>query len=142
MCTKEQVKEALTEILYDHDEDGMSIVGREVNAHITNKGNQIVTKLTIRFGLAIVGTFLTAAAAWYALYYQVQENTKSIEINKVSINEGGRFTQEDADARQADYFRQILELKQADIELKKSMAEDNSILRSDIKDLRNLILSR
>ena len=135
MCTKEQVKEAVLEVLYDYDEDGESIVGKEVNAHITNKGNQIVAKLTFRFGIALLMTLLTALGIWYSLYYQVQQNTKSINDNQIAINEGGRFTQEEADQRQAEYQRQILEIKQTQVEA-------TAQVRSDIKELRSIILSR
>lgn len=142
MCTKDQVKEALTEILYDHNEDGESIVGQEVNRHITNKGNQIVTKLTIRFGIAFISMLLTAAGAYYALINRVDAVELVTVKNAAEIDKGDRYTREDALARDAEIQRQILDLKAADSQLRSDQIEATNVVRSDIRELRGLILAQ
>lgn len=142
MCTKDQVKEALIEILYDHNEDGESIVGQEVNRHITNKGNQIITKLTLRFGVAFISMLITAAGAYYALIHRVDAVELVTVKNASEIEKGGRWTREDQAARDAEIQRQILDLKAADAQLREDQIEATNIIRSDIRELRGLILAQ
>lgn len=138
MCTKAEVKEVLLDVLDDVDEEGVSIIGH----HMDRKAKEIVGTLTMRFGVALIGMVLTAAGTWYATVHRIDLLEEVTVRNAAEIEKGGRYTKEDAATRDEEVQRQILELKEADAQLRADQIEATNAVRSDIRELRGLILAQ
>lgn len=96
MCTQDetyqQAVHAVEDVLFKEDSSGTSRLGKEMNKHFYN---------TIGKWLIGGGFFILIGLA--GAYYQIQYNTDLIE-------EGGRYTQEEADRDNINFQRQIDEM--------------------------------
>ena len=90
MCNKEETKQAIREVLHEPNGEGETMIAQEINEHFDLKANQIVTRLTVRFGISLVAVTIGATGMWFGLENKVANNTEN-------ITEGGRFTQEEHD---------------------------------------------
>ena len=81
MCTKENVREIL------HEE-------------MTNLVSDFITK----FWYIITGIIIASAAAWYSLYYQVQQIENDVANADINV-------QRQIDTLRADYIRDMQEIK-------------------------------
>jgi len=89
MCNKEETKQAVHEVIFETNEDGETYIGREVNRHVDHKATEIVSQLTLRFGIPFIALVFASAGAWYTLRADVADNTEALQ-------EGGRYTENDA----------------------------------------------
>ena len=135
MASEEEIKKIIHEVLNDQDEQGMTIIGREINRHVDLKANQIVSQLTYRFAIPFIALVIAGSGAWYTLQRDVAETSAKLQ-------EGGRYTQEEHN----DYASQVdekLTKQQAEINEQQSqfnkLAED---MRKDIRDILNLLYTR
>lgn len=87
---KTQAKDAVREVLEERDDDGRTIIEREVETAVDDAGDHIVARLTKRFVLPAIGLTVAIVGLYYALYYQVHGNS-------VALDQGGRYTQEEHD---------------------------------------------
>lgn len=90
MCTKNEVVEAVHEVLFEQTEDGETYIGREIKRTLDKKADAIVGKLTMRFLLPFIVAVFSFGGAWYSL----QHDVSSIQSK---MAEGGRYTQEEHD---------------------------------------------
>lgn len=142
MCTKQEIREALEDVLNDPDDHGETFLGREIGTYITTKGNDIITKLTLRFTVALISLTLAAAGTYYTLVNRVLALEITTVDNALEIDKGGRYTREDALIKDSEIQRQILDLKESDSQLRLDQIEATNNVRSDIRELRGLILSQ
>jgi hypothetical protein len=136
MCTKQEVKEAVEEVLFDKDTNGDDLISRSVHAHITNKGNQIIASLTTRFIWAVLGLILSSAAVWYSLYYQVQRHEQLLggTANYITREQQEMYAR-DIDRRLAEQNEKILQLRE---DFNTSIRE----LKGGIGRIENILLSQ
>ena len=100
MCTKEEAKDAVHEVLFDRSENGETVIGREVNRHIDVKAKSIIFHVTVRVAIPLLMAVLAGSAAWYTLRSEVEQNTQTLQETQI-------WTFEDHD-RYADTQRQRL----------------------------------
>lgn len=79
MCSKQQVKEAVNEVLHETVEDGSTYIGREVSRYMDRKATQIISTLTLRFAIPAVGFVVAMAGAWFSLSNRVETNTEHLQ---------------------------------------------------------------
>lgn len=135
MASKEEVRAIIHEVLNDQDEQGMTIIGREINRHVDLKANQIVSKLTYRFAIPFIALVIAGTGAWYTLQRDVADTAKLLE-------QDGRYTQKQHEVYSAsvaqELARQQEQINQQQIQFNK-LAED---MRKDIRDILNLLYTR
>lgn len=68
----------------------------ELRNAVTEELIEEAGKFFLKYQRYIIATVLIGAGAWYSLYYQVQRNSEFIE-------DGGRYTQEEADRDNAAF---------------------------------------
>lgn len=93
MCSKEetykQSAKAVEDVLFQKDETGQTRFGREIDTH-----------LNTRVGKWLFSGGFIAIIFLAGLYYRIEQNTNLIQ-------EGGRYTQEEADVDNANFQRQL-----------------------------------
>lgn len=97
MCSQAEVRVAIKDVLNEVDREGETIIGHEINL----KADRIISKLTVRFGIAFISLVISMLGAWYSQSSQVEKNTEAIQRNSTAMNEGGRYTQEERDVDKA-----------------------------------------
>jgi hypothetical protein len=127
MCSKEEAKQAavaaINETLFKRDPDtGETRLHKEVDNHIEDYINKMVTKLTFRFGLSLMIVTAMATIAWMTLSFKVDGHDQR-------LNEGDRYTQEEHDA-----YAQYVETRFEDID------GDLKEIKQDVKDIRNAVV--
>lgn len=113
-CTKEELHnevETAVEHVFDEKFDSRLEAGLKL----------ILGKITFRMGVSVVVVISTVAIAWANLNNRVDNNDDA-------INEGGRFTQEEADVYREEVDRRFQQLEKALDEMKQ-----------DVKYIRNNI---
>jgi hypothetical protein len=136
MCTKQDVKEAVEEVLFDKDTNGEDLIARSVHAHITNKGNQIIASITTRFLWALIALVLSSAAVWYSLYYQVQRHESMLGGTSNYI------TREMQDAYARDIERRLAEQNERIVQLREDFNTSIRELKGGIGRIENILLSQ
>lgn len=121
MCDYTDTKKAVKEVLLEENEHGQSFIGAEVNRHVDIKAKQIVFSLTMRFAIPLIAVAVTGTGMWYSLRSDVNGNTKS-------LNEGGRFTQEEQNVYAKEVDRRFEELNK-DID---DIKEDTEAIRKAV----------
>ena len=99
MCTKEEVREVVMEVLSSKDMDGKSFISK----HIDDRAAEIIRTITWRAGYTLIGLIFTAFASWYALYYKVERHEELLQVNSTYFTK----TEQEAYAREVD--RRFLE---------------------------------
>lgn len=125
-----ELKQAIEAIFSSVDENGDSYLGK----HMDFKAKEIVGSLTLRFGIAFIALILTGAGLYYHLYYQVQNNTES--INKSDI-----YTKSEADAKDAEVQRQFQEQNEKIVQLRSDMSLSVTTIQSDIRQIRDYLIT-
>lgn len=99
MCSKDQTKEAIREVLHEDNGDGTTFIGKEINQHIDRRSNTIISSLTLRFAAGAIILVATATAAWIN-----QQNRISLLEEKYSNDVDRRFMdiKEDIDEIKGD----------------------------------------
>ena len=132
MCTQEEVKNVVEEILHDPNDDGETVIGREVNRHLDAKAKDIVYRLTLRFAVPFVGLVFIGAGAWYTLQGSVARHTKLLE-------EGDRWTQEEQDRYMDTVSEQMAKQSNEISALRTDYDELAKELRTDLKSVLNIL---
>lgn len=135
-CTKDEVKKAVEEALLEKDDNGEDLIARSVHAHITNKGNQIIATLTIRFLFALIGLVLASAAIWYSLYYQVQRHEAQLSGTANYVTKD----QQEVYAREID--RRIAEQNEKIVQLREDFNSSVRDLKTGINRIENILLNQ
>jgi hypothetical protein len=123
MCiSEEKIKEIIQEMLFNPKDDGESRLSVEINKHFDQKLDKVVSKLTMRFGIALTGFVFLAGGAWYTHSSQIAQNTEKIQ-------EGGRYTQEEHNAYAIYVESRFLNI-------------DNDLeeIKGDVKDIRKAVV--
>ena len=136
MCTKIEVKEAVEEVLFNKDSDGNDVISRSVHTHITNKGNQIVTTLTMRFLWALIALVLSSAAVWYSLYYQVQKHEDLLQNTSTYVT----AQQQEAYAREVD--RRLVEQNDKLLQLREDLNDSIRDLKGGVGRIEDILLAK
>ena len=119
---EQRIRDIIHEMLFNPNDDGESRLSVEINKHFDRKLDSVVSKLTMRFGIALGLFTFAAGGAWYTHSSQIEQNTEQIQ-------EGGRFTQEEHDAY-ARYVESRFLNMDADLEE----------IKGDVKDIRNAVV--
>lgn len=108
MCTQEQTKTAVREVLNEKDKDGLNpvekavnnvlfkvdpkdghtVLGKIMDSHMEERDNKIISGITKRSLIPFVVLLFSIAGTWFALSSDVNQNTEFREA-------GNRFTQQD-----------------------------------------------
>ena len=124
-----ELKDQIHNVLLERDESGETLISREVARHIDVKANDIIKAITFRFGIALAGIVVSAASSWFALYYQVQDNTEK-------ISQGGTgVSRSELDVRFSNIDAQILQLRT-------DLNSDVTEIKSDVKEIRNILINQ
>lgn len=122
MCTYEEVKGAVHEVLTEEDEKGFTYIGRQVNKHIDRRSNQIVSQLTFRFAVALLLLSFSLGGVYFSINYRLAD----VEND---ILKGERWTYEDHLQYSSEIDRRFLELN-----------KDIDEMKGDVKDIRKAVI--
>ncbi len=75
---------------------------------LENALQTIIGKLTLRFGIGFVAMAVTATGAWYSAMGRIDNNANALQ-------EGGRYTQEEADSRAKAVDAQLTQLREEQV---------------------------
>lgn len=128
--SREELKNAINEVLYEVDETGQTRIAREINAHVDLKGNEIVSALTKRLLFPAAGVLLLGASFFYSF-----DNRLNL------LEEGGSYTQAEHDVY-ADYVDRRFQEIQLRIDERLKNIEAGLAETKELKQTLNVILSR
>jgi len=135
MCTEQQLKTVVEDILFNPNENGETIIGREVNHHLDEKAKDIVYKLTLRFAFPFVGLVVAGAGMWYTLQADVARHEKL-------LGDEARWSQQQQEVY-ADNIATQMQQQTAEItQLRADYADLAKELHTDVKTILNLLYSR
>ena len=83
MCTKEDAKMAVREVLEEKSSEGLNVIEQE----LLSSGDRVIRNLTLRFGGALLVAVVGGTLMWGNLVFRVQNVEEK-------MNEGGRYTKE------------------------------------------------
>ena len=89
MCTKSETKDAVREVLHEQNDDGETMIGKEVNRHVDKRFNELIRYMNMRFAIPALITAFIFGGLWYTLQGRITS------VEKV-LDEGGRYTEDDA----------------------------------------------
>lgn len=121
MCTKEEVREVVTEVITSKDMNGKTFIGK----HIDDKAAEIIRTVTFRAAYAVTAMLIAGLASWYALYYQVQRHEELLESN------AGYYTRSEQEAYAREVDRRFVEQQ-----------EFSNRVYSAVIRIENILLSR
>ena len=135
MCDEQKMKTVVEDILFNPNENGETIIGREVNNHLDEKAKDIVYNLTLRFAIPFVGLVVAGAGVWYTLQADVARHEKL-------LGDEARWSQQQQEVYARNVEAQITQQTMEITQLRTDYADLAKELRTDIKTILNLLYTR
>ena len=127
MCTQEEVKDAIREVLHEENGDGETMIGHEVNKHIDSKFRTLWRWL-IGGGIVLI---ITATSVWTT-------NVERLAHVEEQLAELAPLTQADGDLIKL----QIKQNTESIVLLRLDYKEGISEVKSDMKEIINILNSK
>lgn len=135
MCDEQKMKTVLEDILFNPNENGETIIGREVNHHLDDKAKDIVYKLTLRFALPFVGLVVAGTGVWYTLQADVERHEKL-------LGDEARWSQQQQEVYAKNVEEQLQRQTTEITQLRADYTDLAKELRTDVKTILNLLYTR